>query len=207
MLSLVCAYELFSRSSWLLSVERAAPFYRQYWASVSQDLQIFFTNWQTQVARALLRYSTNRELIEQTRLFVKQMQDRIIESDFFAHLIGRRAVLYHTVEVACALEGMADALGIVCDEIREKGHAIPLEQHKDRYRSAINASCSFLLAVQEKQRNHEVAYGGFGHGLDNPVQRLDVTGHVTSAFMKILPLLDDPLVAGGFRLQEPHTEA
>ena len=36
----------------------------------------------------------------------------------------------------------------------------------------------------------EEAVGGFGYGVHEPTQRIDVTGHVCSAFLKIMEVLE-----------------
>ena len=52
-----------------------------------------------------------------------------------------------------------------------------------------------VLALQEVQAKSaelggEVAVGGLGHGLTRPLQRIDVTGHVACAYIRLLEVLE-----------------
>lgn len=44
---------------------------------------------------------------------------------------------------------------------------------------------------QSAKAGDDLALGGFGHGLTMPLQRIDVTGHVCSAYIKLLGVLEE----------------
>ncbi len=77
--------------------------------------------------------------------------------------------------MACALEGLGDAYALArpCD----KGRA-------GRYRRCLCAGLAYLLRLQCTERGTERERGGFGLSLQDRRQRIDITGHAASAFMK-----------------------
>ena len=75
--------------------------------------------------------------------------------------------------MACALEGINDAYALmhISDDKRAK-----------RYRHCICIGLAYLLGLQCTRNGREGS--GFGLSLENRMQRIDITGHAASAFMK-----------------------
>lgn len=59
------------------------------------------------------------------------------------------------------------------------------------YDIEIERAVNFLLRVQCSASDGDPGAGGFGHALSEPTQRIDVTGHVASAFLLLLELAED----------------
>jgi hypothetical protein len=81
------------------------------------------------------------------------------------------------VEVACGLEGLADAYAIA---------ALSHDRRMEEYRRCILTALDFLLRAQRTTGCTDRERGGFGESLANSEQRIDVTGHVASGFIKSL---------------------
>jgi hypothetical protein len=56
----------------------------------------------------------------------------------------------------------------------------------ERYRHCLCVGLAYLLRLQCTVRGPERERGGFGMSLDNRAQRIDVTGHAASAFIKCI---------------------
>jgi hypothetical protein len=81
------------------------------------------------------------------------------------------------VEVACALEGLADAYSI----------ALAVQDRRAAgYRRCIDTMLRFLGRAQRTTNCTARERGGFGSSLGRREQRIDVTGHVASGFIKSL---------------------
>jgi len=79
------------------------------------------------------------------------------------------------VEVACGLEGLADALAV----------AISTQDRRTaEYRRCIRIALAFLVRAQRTTGGTARERGGFGGSLRSREQRIDVTGHVASGFIK-----------------------
>jgi hypothetical protein len=194
MLALMTAYEYTGEKKYLESVEKAFPFYMKYYwdGLVSPDLLIFFANWQSQSASKFLEKTNNTSLSERIIEYVYQLHDRIIMKDHFYKNVKEDPSSLATVQVACALEGLADAYNILI----KHPHPDPddwrhstWEKRKRYYRESIDIAVDFLLLIQKESAVDQIAEGGFGHGLFNKTQRLDVTGHVLSSFIKLCQVL------------------
>ena len=151
---------------------------------VEEEELVFFANWQSQAGRKLLRHTTDAAAAASGRRYLFDLQDATVRvRGFFAAVEcapGRAA----TVEVACGLEGLADVFAVAAEEEGE-------EERVREYGQAIRAAVSFLAQAQAQPgQGPPAAEGGFGHGLGMPTQRIDVTGHVASAYLKLLELLD-----------------
>jgi hypothetical protein len=134
---------------------------------------VFFANWQTQACRLLFDSS---DAVQKTDVaaYLYAMHDEIIAQGFYAAVeeSPRRQV---SVEVASALEGLADAFAIA--RAANDGRA-------ERYRRCLCTGLAYLLNLQCTADEKPPERGGFGLSLGNRAQRIDVTGHVASAFMK-----------------------
>jgi hypothetical protein len=110
------------------------------------------------------------------RAFLFELHDRVIESGFYDR-VARRPEAQACVEVACGLEGLADAYAIA---------ASSQNRRIGDYRRCILTALSFLMRAQRTTGCTERERGGFGGSLASREQRIDVTGHVASGFMKSL---------------------
>ncbi len=79
------------------------------------------------------------------------------------------------VEVACGLEGLADAYAIA---------ALSEDRRTGDYRRYILTAVDFLMRAQRITGCTDRERGGFGASLAVREQRIDVTGHVASGLIK-----------------------
>jgi len=94
------------------------------------------------------------------------------------------------VEVACALEGLVAAYAALL-RLGRMGQRVSPEL--ETYEKCIATGVDFLVSVQIKPQEGDdssFAAGGFGFSASDQRQRIDVTGHVCSAFLKLLSLID-----------------
>jgi hypothetical protein len=177
MLALMQAYSKNGDARLLRSVERGFRYYAERFpdGTVAPDLLAFFANWQAQYG-AMLHASTRDEALRSNvRDYVFALHDRIVTSGFYVD-VERHPSRQATVEVACALEGVNDA------------YAIAAREHDARrmraYERAIRTGGAWLFRAQRLEACAVRERGGFGHSLSVRTQRIDVTGHVASAFIK-----------------------
>jgi hypothetical protein len=177
MLALLEAYRQLHDTRYLQSIERAFAYYdSQYFQRdyVSDDLLIFFANWQSQACRLLFQSTPAAALKHRVARFIFQMHDRIVESGFYRD-VERQPEQQVSVEVACALEGLNDAYAVAC----ELG-----DERLEHYRGCICAGLKYLLRLQSTKDGTTKEHGGFGVSLSERAERIDITGHAASAFMK-----------------------
>jgi hypothetical protein len=186
MLAILEAYRITRNARYLESVERSFTYYkREYYdpGLILPDLLVFFANWQSQAGRPLFEATARPELKDLVRIFLFELHDRIIESGFYDR-VAHQPETQACVEVACGLEGLADA------------YAIAASSHDRRlrdYRRAILIALDFLVRAQRTTGVTDRERGGFGGSLMNREQRIDVTGHVASGFIKSLETgIDQP---------------
>ena len=177
MLALLDAYGLTRDARYLDSVERGFAYYkRDYYdrGLVAADAMVFFANWQSQAGRPLFEATSRPELKDLIRAFLFELQDRVIESGFYDG-VARRPERQASVEVACGLEGLADAFAV----------AISTQDRRTaEYRRCIGIALAFLVRAQRTTGCTARERGGFGGSLRSREQRIDVTGHVASGFIK-----------------------
>ena len=177
MLALLEAYRQLHDARYLQSVERAFAYYdSQYFqrGRVSDDLLVFFANWQSQACRLLFQSTSAAAIKRSVARFIFQMHDRIVESGFYRD-VESQPEEHVSVVVACALEGLNDAYAVACELHDERaGH----------YRGCICAGLKYLLRLQSTKSGTIKEHGGFGVSLSERAQRIDITGHAASAFMK-----------------------
>jgi hypothetical protein len=177
MLALLEAYRLTEDASYLDSVERGFAHYkREYYdqGCVQPDLLVFFANWQSQTGRLLFEATAKPELKDLVRAFLFELHDRVIEIGFYDR-VAREPEAQACVEVACGLEGLADAYAIA---------ASCHDRRTSDYRGCMGAALAFLVRAQRTTGCTARERGGFGGSLVNRTQRIDVTGHVSSGFIK-----------------------
>jgi len=177
MLALLEAHRLTDDACYLESVERGFAHYkRDYYdpGVLDSDAMIFFANWQSQAGRPLFEATSKPEVKDLVRAFLFELHDRVIESGFYGH-VARRPERQACVEVACGLEGLADAYAI----------AVSTQDRRTAdYRRCITTALGFLVRAQRTAGCTDRERGGFGGSLASREQRIDVTGHVASAFIK-----------------------
>jgi hypothetical protein len=135
---------------------------------------VFFANWQSQAGRPLFDATSRPELKDLIRAFLFELQDRVIDSSFYDG-VARRPERQANVEVACGLEGLADAYAVA---ISSQDRRIAV------YRRCIGIALAFLVRAQRTTGCTARERGGFGGSLNSREQRIDVTGHVASGFIK-----------------------
>jgi len=177
MLALMETYRQFREERCLHSAERGFSFYEaQYFGRgrVSEDALVFFANWQSQACRPLFESSRSAVLKQDVAKYLYRMHDQIIGQGFYES-VQRHPTRHASVEVACALEGLNDAYALA---------RVSNDERTERYHRCICAGLAYLLRLQSTQNGTERERGGFGMSLDDRAQRIDVTGHAVSAFIK-----------------------
>ncbi|KAL6063052.1 Terpenoid cyclases/protein prenyltransferase alpha-alpha toroid [Balamuthia mandrillaris] len=202
MLALMATYEATKDEKYLRSVQRAHPFYSSLFlqGKVPSDHLIFFANWFSQSSAPLFQHlptlKDGQEEREEVKRVVVKLFDHIVERVGYFERVSQAPSEMATVEVACALEGLADAYFVLCspsgEEAREKEEE---RRRKEKWKRSCGIAIHFLLMVQRKEDKAEKGgknakkkrgAGGFGHMLQYPKQRVDVTGHVLSGFIKVI---------------------
>jgi hypothetical protein len=177
MVALLEAYRLTNDARYLESVERGFVHYKRAYYDpglLDPDAMVFFANWQSQAGRPLFEATSKPDVKDLVRAFLFELHDRIIESGFYDR-VARRPEKQACVEVACGLEGMADAYAI----------AVSTQDRRTAdYGRCIKTALRFLVRVQRTTGCTGRERGGFGGSLAGREQRIDVTGHVASGFIK-----------------------
>jgi hypothetical protein len=177
MLALLEAHRLTRDARYLASVECGFGYYkRDYYdrGRVDPDVLVFFANWQSQAGRALFAATSRPEVKDLVRAVLFELQDRVIDTGFYDR-VARRAEKQACVEVACGLEGLVEAYAIA---VATRDHRIA------DYRRCIKTALGFLVRAQRITDCTDRERGGFGASLASREQRIDVTGHVASGFIK-----------------------
>lgn len=177
MLALLEAYRLTWDTRYLDSVERSFAHYKRAYYDrglVQPDFLVFFANWQSQAGRLLFEATTKPKVKDFVRTFLFELHDRVIESGFYDR-VARQPEAQACVEVACGLEGIADAYAIA---------ASSQDRRTGDYRRCILTALGFLMRAQRTTGCTDRERGGFGGSLAIREQRIDVTGHVASGFIK-----------------------
>jgi hypothetical protein len=177
MLALLEGHRLTGDARFLESVERGFAYYKRNYYDrglVDSDAMVFFANWQSQAGRPLFAATSRPDVKDLARAFVFELHDRVIENGFYDR-VARRPERQACVEVACGLEGLADAYAI----------AVSAQDRRTAdYRRCIETALGFLVRAQRTTDCTDRERGGFGGSLVSREQRIDVTGHVASGFIK-----------------------
>jgi hypothetical protein len=169
MLAILEAYRLTWDARYLDSVERGFTHYkRDYYdrGLLVPDFLVFFANWQSQAGRLLFELTARPEVKDLVRGFLFELHDRIIASGFYDR-VAHQPTAQACVEVACALEALADAYSIA---------ALHHDCWVGDYRRCIRTALDFLVRVQRTAGCQDRERGGFGESLSNCEQGIDVTG-------------------------------
>jgi hypothetical protein len=177
MLALLESYRRLGNRRYLDSAQGGFSYYdAQYFRRdrVTEDGLVFFANWQSQACRLLYEYTENSTLKKEVADFVFRMHDRII-ADGFYESVRQYPGQQVSVEVASAVEGLNEGYFLAhrCGDARV-----------ERYRQCICTGLAYLLRLQSTQEGTERERGGFGFSLNERTQRIDITGHAASAFIK-----------------------
>jgi hypothetical protein len=122
----------------------------------------------------LFEFTTRPALKQEVAGYVYRLHDRIIERGFYEE-VERRPTRQVSVEVACALEGLNEAYALARGVNDDRVH---------RYRRSVCAGLTYLIRLQCVADGTERERGGFGASLQDRTQRIDITGHAASAFIK-----------------------
>jgi hypothetical protein len=177
MLALLEFYRQVPDPRYLESVERGFSFYdARYFrrGRVAEEMLVFFANWQSQACRLLFEQTRSAALKQEVTAYVYRTHDRIIDRGFYAD-VERDPAGQVSVEVACAVEGLNDAYAVA--------RAVN-DERAERYRRCLCVGLAYLLRLQRTEGGTERERGGFGLSLADRTQRIDITGHAASAFMK-----------------------
>jgi len=177
MLALLEAHRLTGDARYLDSVERGFRHYKRGYydrGRLDPGVIVYFANWQSQAGRTLLAATSRPEVQDLVRGFVFELQDRVIESGFYDR-VARRPERQAVVAVACGLEGLADAYALAISS---------RDRRTGDYWRCIKIALGFLVRAQRTTDCTDRERGGFGGSLSSREQRIDVTGHVASGFIK-----------------------
>jgi hypothetical protein len=173
MLSLLEAYRLTRDARYLDSVERSFAHYKHAYydqGGVRPDFLVFFANWQSQAGRLLFEATTRPKVKDLVRTFLFELHDLVIERGFY-DCVARQPEVQACVEVACGLEGLADAYAVATSS---------QDRRTEGYRRCVLTALGFLMRAQRTADCTARERGGFGGSLTMREQRIDVTGHVAS---------------------------
>jgi hypothetical protein len=176
MLALLETYRQLQDTRYLQSVERAFSYYDAHYlglALVTEDMLVFFANWQSQACRLLFECTPSAGIKQDVADYVCRMHDQIIKRGFYQNV--ERDPAAQVSGVACALEGLNDTYAFT---------RTSNDHRSERYRQCICTGLAYLLRLQCIYHGTERERGGFGLTLHNRTQRIDITGHAASAFMK-----------------------
>ena len=177
MLALMETFNETNDARYLESVEKGLSYYKtQYYEKglVAPRSEVFFANWQSQYCRLLYDATGKKELRDLVKEYVFALHERILAHGFYRK-VERRPRVQSSVEVACALEGIADALSMAAS-IHDRRAGL--------FQDPIRVALSYLLEVQCTQGCTAREKGGFRFSLTDRSQRIDITGHAASGFMK-----------------------
>src|SRR5438067_574371 len=103
MLALLEAHRQLRDARCLQSAERGFTYYNAHYfkrGRVSDDLLVFFANWQSQACRLVLQCTANKPLKRDVARYIFEMHDRIVDRGFYRD-IERHPAWQTSVEVAC----------------------------------------------------------------------------------------------------------
>lgn len=173
MLALIRLYEVTRDKKYLMFVERAFSFYRDYWRKQGY----FFVHWQTQAYYLLYRETQNPEVAK----FIFEMNDWVMNTG-----LPQQPPSVNTATIA---EGIADAYQLT--------RAVGDKKRERKYRVWIKKNISSIISLQVDEneargyKNPVRALGGFFFSPKERFQMIDSTFHSLSALMKIYAIEEE----------------
>eukprot|EP01083_Nonionella_stella_P020377 56495_1 len=162
------------------SIRIAFRFYSKYFydGHIGSHYTVFFSNWQSQLFGLLFDTVEEHQDVKCIGNYVLDLQHSILTSVLMRNLNenGKRYSKLSTVEVACGLESLCDGLRVAL-KLKDITKAKTICK-------GIEDAVLFLNHIQNITNN-----GGFGHAVHVNLQRIDVTGHVANAYMKLINIL------------------
>jgi len=177
MLALLESYRQLKNTRYLDGAQRTFSYYDAHYFRrdrVTEDALVFFANWQSQACRLLFEFTESGTLKKQVADHVFRIHDRIIAHGFYEG-VHQRPSQQVSVEVASAVEGLNEAYFLAHRSA---------DARTEHYGKCVCTGLAYLLRLQNTQDGTERERGGFGFSLNERTQRIDITGHVASAFMK-----------------------
>ncbi|HNV85857.1 MAG TPA: AMMECR1 domain-containing protein [Candidatus Omnitrophota bacterium] len=179
LLALMKLYEKTREKRYLHAVEKAFPYYRDYWRG---NKNTAFVPWHSQ-ADYLLYRETGREDVAR---FVFEMTDWILGEQNLSPWPDERGGFRRSPgnSTASYLEGLNDAY--------ETARLAGDEARRQRYGTAIRQGIRYVMQTQCTWAqafflpNADRAVGGFRQSVINNAQRIDYTQHAAFALMKSL---------------------
>ena len=185
LLALMSAYEKTGRAEYLKAVERAFPYYREYFG---KNKKTAFVPWQSSAYSRAFNATGKKEYAE----FVFEMTDWILgfhygeDAPYPDYVGGYKRGHYPASNTCTYSEGVADALA-AARSAGELGKA-------EKYGEAMDNSMRMALQLQFDEKNTyyaekpELAIGGFRKSLANDMIRVDNPQHCGSAILKYIEL-------------------
>lgn len=181
MLALMKLYKETGDGKYLESVEKAFPYYRDYWR---ENKNTAFIPWHSQAYLLYYKANQNNEMKD----FVFEMNDWLIDnyqlaqSDYPDYIGGFKARPSNST--ASYLEGIADAYELA----KISGD----DNHMSKYQKASALAARFVMQTQYTTDNTfyledtTKVLGGFRQSLTNNQQRNDYTQHATLSLIKMI---------------------
>ena len=180
MLALKRYYQETNDSKYLNAVNKAFPYYRDYWRG---NRNTAFVPWHTRAYKILYHVTNDKQIAG----FIFEMNDWMVKKEqvhksLYKDEIGgmpKRSPRYST---AVYMEGMNDAYVVA---LAEKDH-----KRTKRYKDSVRNGMRFVLLTQYVYGNRYYlpnrmrAYGGFRYSLIKNNQRIDFTQHAIFAMLK-----------------------
>lgn len=180
MLALINLYKTTKNENYLKSIEKAFPYYRDYWRSHKNTA---FVPWQTEAYAGLIEYNNNNELQE----FIIEMNNWLLEKQILtgdSHKIGGFGPLEPNSASLVYLEGINDAYRMLLTRSNDK-------ELIKKYKHAIALGTRYTLQTQYTTKNayfpnSHIIIGGFRGGITRYEVRIDMTQHGSMAVLKAL---------------------
>ncbi|MBI3035527.1 hypothetical protein HYY71_04335 [Candidatus Woesearchaeota archaeon] len=177
LLALMHLYEYSHNSDYAKAVEKAFPYYLEYWKSNPNEA---FVPWQTQAYYKLYKVNSNKEIAK----FIFDMNDFIIKEysagscDFFNFRKG--------MVIAAYIEGMNKAYQLA----KERGD----KKRAECYGNFIKNGSDYILGLQITKKSDfiehfdDAAIGGFVGNANSYSMRVDRNQHAVMALMEAYQL-------------------
>lgn len=179
LLSLMMLYKNTGNISYLESVEKAFPYYKDYWQN---NKNTAFIPWHTQAYKLLYEETNDSEIAD----FIFEMNDWILNyqilNSIYPDEIGGFTKSYPTTTTSCYMEGVNDAF-VVAKYVNDTDRI-------EKYSDAIKKATRFILQTQFTDENSfyltnkSRAIGGFKYSLVDNRIRNDFVQHSVSALIK-----------------------